>query len=552
MITITSTIETAAMLYEQGNANEADAMCCEILKHEPNNANVLHLRGVIAYQAQNYADATKLLNKANTLTKNNTSIIFSLAASYENIQQFDLAASLYKQVCELSPQNLAARQQLASVLEKNLQLDEALFSYHILNDSAEKDPNVLLALARLYANSGFYKKAKPYIDEATLIPLPTCHFWNDLGLAYKAIKNEKKAISCFEKALSFNDKSAKKNHVKAHLNLASTLQDNGDFSLAKKHYLYVIESGKITPDELSRTYYNLALVYLGEGDFNKGWKNLARRPKTFTDTPVASELNNKRLLILGEEGLGDELLFLRFIPLLKKYDTTVDYIGNKKILPLLSKFDGINTLHEKIPASTDFDYCISVMDLPYILSITDVSLIPPVRLNANNATNDIIGEIGPMEKTLGITWRSGTSDNRENTEKTLKKNIPLNELCKAIKNFDGTLIVLQRNPSQDELIYLKKQFSGKIIDASSLNEDLNLMLSLLKKIDHYIGVSNTNMHLFGSLGKHCDVIIPFPGEWRWMWECKNSPWYSNFNLLRQASKDNWKSIHLNKPSYLTA
>ena len=328
-------IETAAKLYEAGNLSEADVICCQILKKDLNNANALHLRGVIAYQFQNYAASTRLLGKANTLVKNNPNIMFALAASHENIQQYEPAISLYKKICELSPENIAARQQLAGVLEKNHQLNEALESYHILNEATANDPMVLLALARLYSNFGFDKKAELYVEKVLPVAPNDADFWNNLGLVYKKIHSTKNAIASFEKALSLETTDNGHNHSKVRLNLASTLQDTGNFDRAKAHYLDIIRLHTNTAEELSRAYYNLALIYLGEGDFLKGWKNLAHRPKLFTDMPSVTELTNKKLLVLGEEGLGDELTFLRFIPLLNRYGIQVDYISNKNLAPLL-------------------------------------------------------------------------------------------------------------------------------------------------------------------------------------------------------------------------
>ena len=192
------------------------------------------------------------------------------------------------------------------------------------------------------------------------------------------------------------------------------------------------------------------------------------------------------------------------------------------------------------------------MDLPNILRANDMSVIPPIRLvPERNLSNDLINEVASRTSTLGITWRAGTTPETTNKkEKYLTKEIPLTDLCTALKNFKGTIVVLQRNPARSELEYLSQHLEAELIDASSINEDLSMMLQLLSKLDRYIGVSNTNTHLFGSLGKQCDVIVPFPGEWRWMWEGEYSPWYGNFRILRQTKKNDWSSILNSKPQYL--
>ncbi|MDH3326846.1 MAG: hypothetical protein OEM38_09045, partial [Gammaproteobacteria bacterium] len=331
-----NSIESAAKLYESGRLDEADSICRQILKKDQNNATALHLRGVIAYQSANYSAAVTLLGAANKLLKNNISIMFALAASHENVQQYELAISLYRKICDVNPENRPARTQLASALEKSHQYKKALAEYGLLNKKFENDPATILALSRLYAGSGCELESKRYAKKLYDLAPENADIWNDLGIVYKNIHCTIDAINCFNKSLSINE-----NHIKSRLNLASLLQETGRNLNAAINYRHVINSTGTNSNELSRAYYNLALIYLGEGDFAAGWKNLVHRPKKFTDIPSITNLNNKRLLILGEEGLGDELTFLRFIPLLKTYGPIIEYISNPKLIPLLEQIKSI-------------------------------------------------------------------------------------------------------------------------------------------------------------------------------------------------------------------
>ena len=66
-----------------------------------------------------------------------------------------------------------------------------------------------------------------------------------------------------------------------------------------------------------------------------------------------------------------------------------------------------------------------------------------------------------------------------------------------------------------------------------------LLASSLAALDEYVGVSNANMHLLAGIGKTARVLVPYPGEWRWMRRAGPSPWFPNFSLYRQPQSRDW-------------
>ena len=76
---------------------------------------------------------------------------------------------------------------------------------------------------------------------------------------------------------------------------------------------------------------------------------------------------------------------------------------------------------------------------------------------------------------------------------------------------------------------------------SHLNENLLEMHALLRLLDDYIGVSNTNVHLMASQKKSGRILVPSPPEWRWMNTGNSSPWMPNFTLYRQDKTGDWNN-----------
>jgi hypothetical protein len=75
---------------------------------------------------------------------------------------------------------------------------------------------------------------------------------------------------------------------------------------------------------------------------------------------------------------------------------------------------------------------------------------------------------------------------------------------------------------------------------SSANDDLAEMAALLSRVDDYVGVSNTNMHVRAGLARQARVLVPFPPEFRWMHEGSRVPWFPHCRVYRQTPRLDWR------------
>lgn len=152
---------------------------------------------------------------------------------------------------------------------------------------------------------------------------------------------------------------------------------------------------------------------------------------------------------------------------------------------------------------------------------------------------DRLAALGPPPY-LGLTWRAGIApEQQRGMDWVLHKTVPLESLGHALRNAEGTLIALQRNPEGGEVERLAMLSGRPVHDLTALNEDLEGMLALLAIVDDYIGVSSTNMHLRAGVGRSARVLVPGPPEWRWMVRGEESPWFPGFRTYRQAPDGDW-------------
>ena len=310
-------------------------------------------------------------------------------------------------------------------------------------------------------------------------------------------------------------------------------------------------------------HFWLAIAKLAAGEFDEGWREFIHRPtrghfiKLNPEVKLAASLPEalaeRTVCVLGEQGLGDQLFFLRFAGHLKARGASVTYRSTPKITSILER---VATLDQVLPDTAPIpqaEHTLLVSDLPLALSSPAAlpeargKIAPPVPppLALTPLADQLalirnrLSALGPPPY-FGLTWRGGTSpDAQSGMSWMLFKQIPLQQLSATLRGIAGTFLALQRHPEPGEIEHLSACIGKPVHDLTALNEDLEAMLALLALIDDYIGVSNTNMHLRAGVGKTARVLVPCPAEWRWMSAGEESLWFPGFRIYRQTSHGDW-------------
>ncbi len=295
-----------------------------------------------------------------------------------------------------------------------------------------------------------------------------------------------------------------------------------------------------------------AIALLAAGRFGEGWHEYLARgvtgeaPRSELPAPLESDLRGVRLLLRSEQGLGDAIFFLRFLPAVLDRGADVSLLAPRKLVPLLTRSGLPVEVHEDGPAVAlpAADRVLYLGDLPAAVGAVDVR--PSVRLAPIPARvaewRRRLEGFGPPPY-LGLTLRAGT-DFRQEREfgrdvRALFKEIGVAVLGRALRGRAGTLVSVQRAPLAGEAHALAAASGLPVFDAAAMNNDLEDALALLDVLDDYVGVSNTNTHLRAALGKTAQVFVPFPPEWRWGTAGDESPWFPGFRVLRQTPQRAW-------------
>lgn len=558
-------LQTAFSCFQQSQFIESEVISRNILAQIPSQFDALHLLGIIKYQTQDYENAKIFLNQARNIQPSNVQLLNTLACTHKALGNIAASEKFFLAVLKINPLYQETLNNYLNLLEQNAKYIQIIALLEPKMSHFSKNTHFLRSLAYSYSVTGNARLALTTINQALNIQpqANNIELLNTKGAILSAQQQYQKARALFYQILNI-----KPSHLYAHINLAYALQKTGQLALAQEHFekslvLLKDANNKTAISDsatlISKIQFMLACIKLTHGDYKNGWINYVKRPSILLQahlTPIdnmrlPNDLSGKHILIIHDQGIGDELFFLRFAPLLKSRGAHISYLSSCKIVEVIKTSPDIdNVINQE--NNQHYDYKFSVADLPLLLKCYSTQDIPPALSLCPDkiTTKTCLKNLQQQGKGIfiGITWRAGADKiEGQDTLDILDKQIPLetlvklltNKLAKQLINTSINLIILQRNPKKEEIDYLKNNARFNIIDYSHCNENLLQMMSLLAVLDDYIGVSNTNMHLRGSLNKKAVVLLPYPPEWRWRLKGKSTPWYANFTLVRQSADGHW-------------
>lgn len=487
------------------------------------------------------------------------------------------ASECYRRAIALDPQGLDAHNNLGSVLHSMQRFEEAEAAYRAC---LKLDPESDLArsnLASVLIDLGRFAEAEPICREliARNPALVDAHLFLGSTLGHRGQLHA--ALECYRRAAELDPANAR-----AVASVGAMLHDIGRPDEALQWLRRALEIAPQDPE----LHQILSTTLLAQGVLQEGWRHYVERaprrrflqkyPTVAIRVRLEGELRGTSVVLLREQGLGDEIFFLRFAPLLAERGARVLYRCSRKIAGMLSRVPALAEVTDEYAPFPQGDQSLLVGDLPHALgalpaedaraerpaAAPETAGIPPLSRRAMirvywppvppplalsplperlDAARRRLADAGPPPY-LGVTWRGGVSlQEQRGSSWTLFKEIDLARFGDALAPVTGTLIALQRNPQPGEIDTLAKLIGRPVHDFTALNEDLESMLALLALIDDYVGVSNTNMHLRASVGKTARVLAPCPAEWRWMAAGEESPWFPGFKIYRQTPQGDWSA-----------
>jgi tetratricopeptide (TPR) repeat protein len=351
----------------------------------------------------------------------------------------------------------------------------------------------------------------------------------NLGICEQAAGRDEAALASLTRALELDPTLAS-----AHYNLGALHHKRGRHAQAIGEYLRAI--GIRHGD--AQSHFNLALALFATGQFDEAWRRYSWRAQRRDHAAQLRREGAGRIALVAEQGLGDNLFFLRFAPALRQRGATLDFVGDARLHPILARtglFTAFARSLEELPHATR-DVMLTG-DVPSGMATPPpLELVPEsTRVNALRSWLASLGQ-GPY---IALAWRAG--EPKSGRIENLYKETPLEALGGALRGVRATWLAIQRDPRPGELDQLSKSLGAPVHDFSAMNLDLEDALALLAACDAYAGVSSTLVHLAAGVGTRTLVAVPFPPEWRWMESGDTSPWFPRASVYRQAADGDWSA-----------
>jgi tetratricopeptide (TPR) repeat protein len=535
--------------------------------------DVQHQLGVATALAmlRKFGDAEALLRKLSVRFPDEPLVWFNLGNALRDQNRPEESLASYRRALQLDPLMLDARNNMGGVLHALMRFEEAEAEYRRCIEAAPDYIPARCNLASVVMDAGRFADAEAIAREIVeLAPgEPQAHTLLGAALGHQGRLLE---------ALASHARAAKiaPENPRAVETYAAALLETGDAAQGLRWFGRALQLNA----QSHSPHQMLASALLAHGCLADGWHEYGHRPaalrfrEKYRDVPLSralpADVNGKRICLLREQGLGDEIFFLRFARKLAQEGARITYRASNKIRSLLGRIAWLDQVLEEDAPIPPSDVILLVGDLPYALSSRPASPLPPGK---TAMTEPVLRdfpmriavywprippsiELTPLEEKIaevrallekagggpyvGITWRGGIPPREQRSANwMLYKEIAIPMLAGALRQMPGTVLALQRKPAPGEIEQLSCALGRTVHDFTDLNEDLEGMLALLALLDEYIGVSNTNMHLRAAVGKTARVLVPCPAEWRWMHSGPSSPWFPGFSIYRQSLQGDW-------------
>ena len=440
-----------------------------------------------------------------------------------------------------------------------------------LHRAAPRHPGVLHWLGVARFHSGDPAAAVESLRAALELTTDSAETWRALGAAYSAQGAADDALRAFQRGLSLEPRSAdllagaawchasraelaqaeaclrralcfEPDHLPALHGLASALFEQGCAERAAGVYARMAWLDPSHPN----ARLNLSRLRLVQGRFAEGWSDYLAWRLTSDEgllLPAGARMRDewrgqsvagRRVLVHCEQGLGDSLQFVRYLPWLAAQGADIVLFAPEPLRRLFGGLDGVEQLIGPGEPLPPHDLQVPLMSLPALHGSTEASLPAEFPyLDVDPALQERWRARLPASARLrvGLCWR-GNPRNARNGRRSLS----LSELVPLLAADGAEFYSLQLGPSEAERRLLAEH---GVRDLSPDLNDLADTAAAIRALDVVVSVCTSVAHLAGALGAPLELLLSAAADWRWLREREDSPWYPTARLHRQTRLGDW-------------
>jgi tetratricopeptide (TPR) repeat protein len=561
------------LLAELGRLPEALSSLDRATELRPADAQAQYARGIVLKDLHRPQDALAALDAAIAITPDIAPFHTERGIVLAQLGRLEDAIASQDRALALEPGSVSARYNRTTARRDLGQLDAALADTDQAL-AASSDPmlhnlrsDILLRLARP-------AEAVEALDAAIALAPDNAELWSNRATSREALVRFDDALSDCDHALALNPRLAAAHACRANvLRRLGRLEDAlsaCDAALALTPSDAALHANRaIALAELKRpadalnacvasltldpghapAHFTRASVLLKSGDYAEGWRELEwrkRLPAKAGQRDFAqpewrgeTELTGRTIFLHWEQGFGDTIQFLRYVPLVARLAGKIVLSVQAPLQRLAARLDpAIQVLAEaSVPGS--FDCHCPLMSLPLALGIPIPSDTPYLHADPTAASHWRQRLAALPGTKIGLVWAGARNPGLETEFMFQRRSLALAALAPLANMQDVSFISLQKGPQAEQA---RTPPTGMTLhDWTDELSDFDDTAALISGLDLVISVDTAVAHLAGALGKPVWLLNRYDTDWRWMEDRTDSPWYPTMRIFRQPANQDWNT-----------
>ena len=497
----------AVQLHNSGQIAEAGPLFSAIVEQNPAHFPSLHRLAAIRRQEGKFEESLELLKQAIGCNPNSADAHNSLGNTLNSLGRSEEAIDQYRCALALRPDFPEAQVNLGNSLKGLKRMREAAACYR-----------AAIALRPKYAEAH-----------------------SNLGIALLHMNQPQEALASFTAAIALDPTL----NI-AYSNLGAALGELNRYEEA----LPIFQRARDLEPGAKEPVFNEALARLALGDYSTAWRDyearwvaaeLKLKLREF-DQPLwdgETDVAGKTILIHAEQGIGDMILFSRYIPLVAQQGARVVVECYKQVEPLIRSIPGIDhvlTYGEELP---EFDIQVPFASLPRAFKTmidTIPAQVPYLYPPSDSPTIAALDHAGDRRPRVGVCWAGNPDYPRDQ-----HRSVPLSVFQRLFQIPNIQFVSLQQRlrPGDEEIL---AKYNNIDLETDRKGSTLADTAALISKLDLVITVDTAIGHLTGALGRPVWVLLAFFPYWVWLRNRIDSPWYPTARLFRQTTSGDWTSV----------
>jgi len=497
----------ATKFADQQDYLQASQLFKQIVDEDSSRIDALINLGLMYYYAKNFDLAEQYMIQASSILQESPDIYFNLGLIYTALNKPDQAIDSYYKSLSFDSQNAIAWYNLGDLYFLQKQYHKAIHCFRKTISLEKFFCNAYLNLGESYSRMQEFEQAINTFKQLISIDPQNTDAWYNIGVACNGLRQYTDAIAAYDHVIAIDS-----NHVKSHYNKSFILLLLGNFKNGFKEYEWRLKKKDTYQSSSQQPFWN--------------------------DTSTTDSI----LLVYAEQGFGDCIQFIRFLPMIHKKVKKIIFESQKELVRLFAGFDGLDQIVQRGEDLPAHDYQLSLLSLGHVLQISPDHL--PGKVPYLEASRPFQANICDMITTnennfkIGIVW-GGTGSTVQKTD--MGRSLFLKE-CQPLFEIENVQwFSFQKGHRTRELVdFSEDQF----IDLGKHCSDFFDTAQAASQMDLVITVDTAMAHLAGALGLNVWTLLSYDADWRWFQTIEDSPWYPTMRLFRQDKPGSWNNVIL--------